>query len=676
MKLIKRLKACCKFFITTLIIICAFKINTAAAQGPAAPGHTQQASPEIKAIDLLSKAEIFFHSGKFIDAKILYEKFIKLEAYGENNQLAYYRLGQIEQENGAFQSALWFYRNLTKKFPNNLYAQEISFKIAQCYFETSQYQYAEELFRRILLKHPDKQKRWHSLLYLAKLDQRRVDYESAISKLKQVYAQSDSSAIRDKANELIETIINNHLSVGMLSSLMDAYQSTYPGSAILLKLISNYRLQRSIPEYKSSLERFLILFPNHPMRPSIENQLRTSSDNASSKIKLAAILPLSGKLALTGQKALQGIQLAMNRLPSNLRGNIQLLVKDSKSGTPMKEIIKELGSDPDVVAVIGPILSPHVRQAASEADKYNLPLFSPTASGEGIPELSRFIFRNSLTRNNQANFIAEYSVNKLGLRRFIVLYPNKDYGIRLKDSFHSEVQALGAEVITEIPYERSQNDFKDQILQMGGISDDKLERIAKAQILNGEEAEDFSETGVYSRPLYEMGLWTSESEIEDLKVDLELGYDAIFIPGFYDKVGLIVPQLVFYNIDNATLLGAAGWNSPKLIKSAGKYLKKSYFVDGFFPESQNPKVKEFTDKFKKLFGQTPAILSAQSYDAAQILLGLLNDNARTRKQIRQRLLKVKNYPGVSGLTSITDHGDSEKKLFTLTIKSRKFVEVN
>ena len=42
----------------------------------------------------------------------------------------------------------------------------------------------------------------------------------------------------------------------------------------------------------------------------------------------------------------------------------------------------------------------------------------------------------------------------------------------------------------------------------------------------------------------------SGNKIENLKVSLELGYDAIFIPGIYDKVGLIIPQLAFYNIEN------------------------------------------------------------------------------------------------------------------------------
>jgi branched-chain amino acid transport system substrate-binding protein len=671
-----QLNAMIHVIILFLSIACTLATESVRAEEPVIPVAGQTETPPLDKLNILSQAEIFFHSGKFIDAKLAYEKFLDLEHFGENNRLAYYRLGQIEQESGAYQSALKFYQNLSQKFPNNTYAQEISFRSAQCYFEIGQYQHAEELFRRILLKHPDRQKRWHSLFYLAQLDQRRVDYEGAINKLKQVHLQSDSASIREKANELIETIINQHLTVGFLNSMLETYQSSYPGATILLKLISTYRLQRNTPAYRNALERFLVLFPDHPLKLSIENQLRVVQPTTIVKVKLAAILPLSGNMALTGQKTLQGIQLAMNRLSPELRSEIQLIVKDSKSGQSISEIIQELGNDPDVVAVIGPILSPNLRQAAPDAEALHLPLFSPTASGEGLPELSSFIFRNSLTRDNQGRFIAEHAVNKLGLRRFMILYPNEEYGVRLKEVFEMEARALGAEVLTTIPYERSQNDFKEQILQMGGIGDDRLEKIGKKQLLDGDEPVDFSQPGIFSRPLYEMGNWSSENNIEDLKVDLELAYDAIFIPGFYDKVGLIVPQLVFYNVDNATLLGASGWNSPELIENAGKYLKKGFFVDGFFSESKEPRVEDFVNRFKKVFGQTPSILSAQSYDTTVILLDLLSDKSITRDRIKEGLLKIKNYPGVSGLTSITDQGESDKQLFTLTIKDKKFTEAD
>ena len=106
-------------------------------------------------------------------------------------------------------------------------------------------------------------------------------------------------------------------------------------------------------------------------------------------------------------------------------------------------------------------------------------LFSPTASSAGIVEKSPYIFRNALTRKIQARFLAEYSINTLNLRRFTILYPMEPFGEELKEEFLKAVEGFGGEIVGVSSYDRSQNDFKKQILQLGGIADDDLYQITK-----------------------------------------------------------------------------------------------------------------------------------------------------------------------------------------------------
>ena len=167
--------------------------------------------------------------------------------------------------------------------------------------------------------------------------------------------------------------------------------------------------------------------------------------------------------------------------------------------------------------------------------------------------------------------------------------------------------------------------------------------------------------------------WSGD-KIENLKVSLEQGYDALFIPGIYDKVGLIIPQLAFYNIEGISLLGTNGWNSPELIKMGGKFLKSVYFVDGFFSNSNQIRVRRFVEQFKNNYGETPSNLSAQAYDAAGIIFKSINSGANNRLKLKESLIKVKNYPGVTGKTSLLESGDSEKNIFALTVRNNKIVE--
>ena len=159
--------------------------------------------------------------------------------------------------------------------------------------------------------------------------------------------------------------------------------------------------------------------------------------------------------------------------------------------------------------------------------------------------------------------------------------------------------------------------------------------------------------------------------------ELRLRKRKLFIPGFFDKVGLIVPQLVFYNIDSVTLLGGNGWNSPKLIETAGKYIKEGFFVDGFFIDSGRPEVKKFVTAFKSTFGKEPTLHSAQAYDCANIMIqSILQRGANNRIKVKEHLDALQNYPGVSGKTTLLPTGDSEKELFTLRIRNRKVQQMN
>ena len=302
-------------------------------------------------------------------------------------------------------------------------------------------------------------------------------------------------------------------------------------------------------------------------------------------------------------------------------------------------------------------------------------MITPTASSSELAQLSPYIFRNAATRELQGKYIAEYAVNSLGLRRFVVLHPLEEFGFELRDFFVKEVESLGGEVISVISYERSQTDFKKQIHEMGGIDDDDLRKLVKEQVKNNLESKSLGQNGPMTRPLVEMGLWSGD-EAQNLKVSLELSYDAIFLPGFYDKVGLIVPQLVFYNIDNATLLGTSGWNSPELIKMTGKYMRKGYFIDGFFAQSKRPEVVQFVREYKNNFGEDPTLLSAQAYDAAKMFLKTIHSGAKNRLQVKKELLQIRRFQGVSGETTILSTGEAEKKLFAMKIVKKKIVEEN
>lgn len=634
----------------------------------------EQVKPTLPS-DPFLQAEYLFHSGDLSGAKPLYHDYLSSNPSGQRSYQALYRLGWIDQSNRSFSTAIRFYQILLQRFPRSLQANSAKFNSAVCYYEMADYDLAEALFQKILRSSTEKKRKWEIMYRLAQIDGSRMNYEKAFSKLKKVYGQIENNEIRKQAVEVAKNLINEKLGANQISILISKLGNGFPVDLLLLKRISFFREEGDIANYTMNVEKFIGTFPNHPRKAEVESWLNAVKKPADGKIKIGVVLPLTGKLALTGQRVLQGIQLAVNQLPSQSRNKLALEVRDSGSHLRIKESISELAGLPNVVGIIGPLLSDEVKIAGDIAQQYRIPIFSPTASTQGLVDKNPYIFRNALTREIQAKFLAEYAVNTLHLRRFAVLHPFESFGLELKDVFIKEVEALGGEVVVVAGYDRKQNDFKKQILQIGGVEDDNLVKIAREIVLNDGQVKDFSDASVLSRPVIDMG-HLSENDIEKLKVSLELSYEAIFIPGVYDKVGLIIPQLAFYNVNKITLLGANGWNSPELVKLGGKYLKTVYFVDGYYPASHQSEVQQFVQEFKANFGEEPVYLSAQAFDAANIFIKNILAGAKNRIKMHESLKLVKDFPGVTGKTTLLPSGDSEKIIFALTVKRKKIVQEN
>lgn len=621
------------------------------------------------------EAEHLFYAGDYDKAQILYQKYLNEKPSGTRRNTALYRLGTIHQKTHSLVIALRYYRMILRSNPVLELSHKTKFGQAQCLFELGKYELAKASFEEIALSHPDAKKKWEAKIYLGRLEEQRLDYNKAIEKLMETYSQSDDKTVEGNAKDLILQIVNQKLDKDMLVKFSKIYFSDFPLDQILLKLISIYRDERDLEKLQKIITRFLRLFPDNSSRLALESMLKKIEGNKENILRIGVVLPLTGKMALSGQQVLQGIQQAVNEFNLITKEvELETVVKDSASGS-IENMVEKIANDPSVVGIVGPVLSDSVRKVVPISDKYHLVMITPSASSSGLAELSPYIFRNALTRELQGKYIAEYAVNRLGLRRFVVLYPLEEFGFDLKDFFINEVESLGGEVVSVVSYERSQNDFKNQIQKMGGIDDDNLRKLIKDQEENNVEIDSLGQGGQLSQPLVEMGLWSGD-QVQNLKISLQLNYDAIFIPGFYDKVGLIIPQLVFYNIDNTTLLGASGWNSPELTKMAGKYIKKGYFMDGFYIKSKRPEVVQFLESYKKNFGEDPTILSGQAYDTTKLIIKTILSGARNRIQVKKELMQIRGFNGVTGETTILPSGEVEKKIFTMKITGKKISEDN
>ncbi len=471
---------------------------------------------------------------------------------------------------------------------------------------------------------------------------------------KKIIQKLDTAASGMTSDELAATLslIENHFLKGHFKYLLG------------LKYAKNENYENAV----QILADFAEEFPNHENAEEARLLINNFSEMSEyDRTAIGCILPLSGRYETFGKRALKGIELALMKFSAeNPESEIKLVIKDS-GGEPDKAAlaVSEL-ADKKVAAIIGPIIT--AETAAMEAQARQIPIITLTQK-EGITDTGDYVFRNFLTPEMQMQTMISFAMGNLGLKKFAILYPNEKYGLKFMNLFWDKVLSSGGEVVGVESYDSTQADFASPIKKLVGlyykvpeelkIPDETMQQpdlfMSEALILNEE---------TFEKP--------KESKEPEAIVD----FDAIFIPDGPEKAVLILPQLTYHDVIDVYLLGTNLWHSDKLIREARQHAQGSILPEIFFSESKNRIVMEFVKNFQETYGGKPEFIEALAFDTALILLQTINNKElHFRASIKNRLLNMEDFTGVTGQTSFNLNGEADKKLFMLQIYGQKFTEL-
>ena len=148
--------------------------------------------------------------------------------------------------------------------------------------------------------------------------------------------------------------------------------------------------------------------------------------------------------------------------------------------------------------------------------------------------------------------------------------------------------------------------------------------------------------------------------------------EAIFVPGYYNEVGLIVRQARELGI-TVPLMGGDGWDSPTLTQIGGAAMEGNFFANHFSTEDQSPIIQDFIRQFKARFNRDPDGMAALGYDAAKVLLDAMTRAGSTESaKVRDALAATKDFQGVTGKITIDENRNANKSAVVLTIKDKGF----
>lgn len=352
---------------------------------------------------------------------------------------------------------------------------------------------------------------------------------------------------------------------------------------------------------------------------------KSGGSSAGDTIKVGEFASLTGSEASFGQASHKGTELAIDEINAAggvLGKKIDLIYDDNQSVQGQSAtIVRKLITRDNVIAILGEVASGRSLEAAPICQQFKIPQISPSSTNPKVTEMGDYIFRVCFIDPFQGTVMAKFAKDTLKAKRVAVLSDAASaYSDGLQKYFKEKFTADGGEIVADQKYSSGDKDFKAQLTTIKAANP-----------------------------------------------------DAIFVPGYYTEAGLIVLQARQLGITNS-LFGGDGWEGPPLIQIAGDALKGCYFSTHYSSEDKSPQVQEFVKKFQaKYNGETPDAMAALGYDSAMVLADAIKRAGTTEgAKLRDAIAATKDFPGVTGKTTLDEHRNATKSAVIITIKDGKF----
>lgn len=347
------------------------------------------------------------------------------------------------------------------------------------------------------------------------------------------------------------------------------------------------------------------------------------------EILIGGNFEMTGGIANFGQSTANGVKLAFKE--ANAKGGVQgkqlkLVVADNKSEpSEAANAITKLITQDKVVAVLGPVASSNVLATVQIGKDNKTPILTATATNPKVTvgddgKVREYVFRACFIDPFQGTVMANFATKTLKAKTAAIYIDNSsDYSKGLAEIFAASFAKNGGKIVAQEAFLQKDQDFKAALTKMKATNP-----------------------------------------------------EVIFIPAYYQEVGLIVKQARELGM-NMPLLGTDGWDSPKLVEIAGAAaLNKGYFSNHYSPEDKDPRIQKFVADYNKEYKQIPDALAALGYDAGLMMIDALKRaNSTDPAKIKEALASTKNLQVVTGVLTLDSKHDPVKSAAVIEMKDGK-----
>ncbi len=363
-----------------------------------------------------------------------------------------------------------------------------------------------------------------------------------------------------------------------------------------------------------------------------------SNDADSNEVKLGLNFELSGETANYGNTEYNGVMLAIKQANEGGKNKYTYTpVKgDNKSSADeATNLATKMISSDGVKGMIGPATSTASAATYQVATDNKILVVSPSATatnvtladGENADSVYNYVYRVCFEDSYQGAAMASYVSDTLNKKKVVIFSDSSsDYSKGLAKAFKDKFEEKGGTIVSELNYQAKDTDFNVQLTKIKNMD-----------------------------------------------------YDVIYIPGYYNEVGLIIKQAREMGID-VPIVGGDGFDSSDLVSLAGKEnLNNVFFTTAYTTVNANDKLKAFIEAYKAEYGEEPSMFSALAYDAANLMIQAFEEAGTTDTEAVQKVMSDINFEGVTGSFTFDKTHTPDKAALVVEIvdgEQKNAVEVN
>jgi branched-chain amino acid transport system substrate-binding protein len=262
-----------------------------------------------------------------------------------------------------------------------------------------------------------------------------------------------------------------------------------------------------------------------------------------------------------------------------------------------------------VPIVVGSPASGVTLSVAAIANEKQVVLLSSGSTATDVGKAGPYVFRIMPSDEVQSSIISEWAL-ELGLRRIAVIYVENSWGKGLTDAFEKDFETRGGEILTIQSATQEATDFRTQL-----------------------------------------------TKIKQVKPD------AIYAPLYTRGAGLMIKQARELGLKQQ-ILGADVYGTPELVQAGGTAVEGVLYTT--FGEYRGPEFQDIAKKYKEIYKMDMETYATYCYDAFMIALEAIRQIPKTEidgQHIRQALLSIQNYRGITGVTTFAGRNSAIGKTF-------------